>query len=493
MSYENYKQQMTRIADIQFASALLQWDQEVYMPAAGADQRANQLATLSSIAHEMSTGEQLGKWLNELKSVQELSAEQKANVKHSLRDYTNRKKYSAAFVEKMSLQVSKTFNAWQEAKAQSNFTLYAKELDQLIELKLREADLLGYKDHPYDALLDQYEPDLTVKELDVLFAQVRSELVPFVKELFGKKVKSEFMYANYPSDKQWDLGITLLKDMGYDFESGRQDISSHPFTINFGSKDVRVTTRINENDFHEMIWSCIHEGGHALYEQGLKPENYGLPMGEAVSLSIHESQSRFWENNVGRSKPYWTYYYPYIQELFPQQLKNVSLHEFYCAMNEVKPSLIRTNADELTYHFHVMVRYEIEKMILEKKVKTNELPDLWNEKYKAYLGIDVPNDAQGVLQDVHWSHGSFGYFPTYSLGSFYAAQFYAALKKQIPNLEMHIEKGEFAPILAWLRENIHQYGKLYSAKELSVRISGEPLNFSYFMSYAKDKYTKMFA
>lgn len=487
--YDQYKTRLQKLADIYYSSAVLQWDQETYMPEKSADKRASQLATLAGVAHEMGTDEKLGKLLDELIKDTSLSHEQKANVKHSHRDYTNRKKYSAEFVEKMSFAVSKAFNAWQNGKQQNDFRLFEKELTALVDLKLQEADILGYENHPYDALLDQYEQGLTVAQLNPLFADVRHQLVGFVKEITPYQVDSAFMSRHYPEQKQWDFGMQLLKEMGYDFDAGRQDKSTHPFTTSFNSQDVRVTTRIDENNLHEMIWSCIHEGGHGLYEQGLLIENYGLPMGEAISLGIHESQSRLWENNVGRSMNYWKHYFPVLQSYFPEQLKGIELSQFFRAINEVKPSLIRTNADELTYHFHIMTRYEIEVMLLERKVKVNDLPDLWNSKYKEYLGLDVPEVSKGVLQDIHWSHGSFGYFPTYSLGSFYAAQFFDAAQKAIPNLNEQISNGNTFELLKWLRENIHRHGKLFSADELCKKITGESLNFSRFMTYARNKYT----
>jgi len=474
-----------------YSSAVLQWDQETYMPPASADLRGRQLATLAGYAHELNTSAELGKLLQELKNDASLTDQQKANIRESLRDYDMRTKYPAQFVEDMSLAISKAFNAWQQAKKQNDFKLFEKELEVIVDFKLREAELLGYNDHPYDALLDQYEPGATVAQIRTLFADVKDQLVDFVKSITPFQVDSAFMSRHYPAQKQWDFGIQVLKDMGYDFNAGRQDKSSHPFTTSFSPHDVRVTTRINENDLHEMIWSTIHEGGHALYEQGIMAENYGLPMGEAVSLGIHESQSRLWENNVGRSLNYWKHYYPQLQHLFPESLKGIELMQFYKAMNEVKPSLIRTNADELTYHFHIMIRFGIEVMLLEKKVKVAELPELWNSLYKQYLGLDVPSASQGVLQDVHWSHGSFGYFPTYSIGSFYAAQFFAAAQKQIPGLDNQIESGQYAQLREWLRNTIHVHGKHYSADELCRRITGESLNFTYFMDYAKQKYTAM--
>lgn len=474
-----------------YASGVLQWDQETYMPEGGGTMRARQLATLAGYSHELGTDPALGKLLEELINDTTLDNKQQANIKHSLRDYKQRTKYPAAFVEEMSLAISKAFNSWHEAKTKNNFGLFQKDLEKLVDLKLREADLIGYKDHPYDALLDQYEPGATVAKIVPLFTDVRNQLVDFVKQITPMKVDSSFMNLYYPKNEQWDFGMRLLKDMGYDFNNGRQDISSHPFTTNFNSHDVRVTTRIDENNLHEMIWSTIHEGGHALYEQGLLLDNYGLPLGEAVSLGIHESQSRLWENNVGRSLNYWKHYYPEMQKIFPAQLGKVDLNTFYKAMNEVKPSLIRTNADELTYHFHIMIRFSIEVQLMERKVKVAELPELWNSLYKQYLGIDVPSVSQGVLQDVHWSHGSLGYFPTYSIGSFYAAQFFNTAKRQIKGLDEQIASGKYFELLKWLRENIHVHGKLYTADELCNRITGESLNFKYFMEYAKEKYLGM--
>jgi len=281
--------------------------------------------------------------------------------------------------------------------------------------------------------------------------------------------------------------------MGYDFNCGRQDLSAHPFTTSFSPTDVRVTTRVDENDFAYMLWSTIHEGGHALYEQGLSVEDYGLPTGSYISLSIHESQSRLWENHVGRSKEYWTYWYPILKSDFPKNLKKVSLDQFYAGINKIAPNLIRTEADELHYHFHVLIRYEIEKGLIEGTIDTENLDTIWNDKYKEYMGISASDDNTGVLQDVHWGHGSFGYFPTYSLGSFYAAQFYAQAEKDIPKLGKKLSKGRTEPLLSWLRENIHQHGRRYEADELCNMITGESLNVDHFLKYAKDKFLNIYS
>ncbi len=491
--YEMLTAQLRKLADINYASGLLQWDQEVYMPVKGAEIRAQQLATLSGLAHEAGSAPEMGELLNELLMQPDLSEKQKRNVTEALRNYNDRIKYTTSFVMEMSKAVSESFQLWQEAKKTNNFSLFAPGLEKLVKLKLQECEMLGYKDHPYDALLNQYEPGITTKQLLILFEEVRRQLVPFVKSLLDRPViNDDFTRLHYAKQQQWDFGMELLKEMGFDFDAGRQDISSHPFTINFNSRDVRVTTRINEKDMCEMIWSCIHEGGHALYEQGLPFEDYGLPSGEFLSLGIHESQSRLWENNAGRSLPFWKKYYPRLKTIYPEQLETVSLNDFYKAINKVEPSLIRTNADELTYHFHVMIRFELEVALMEGKIKVSDLPQLWNSKYKEYLGIDVPSDAQGVLQDVHWSHGSFGYFPTYSIGSFYAAQFYRQAAVEIPELINDIEKGNMKPLLDWLREKIHKHGRLYSSRELCSMVTGKDLDFNEFMMYAKEKYAGIY-
>jgi carboxypeptidase Taq len=491
--YEEYKTRLGRIADLEYTLAVMGWDQETYMPEKGADFRAKQTSTLSGIAHEMSVKKELGELLKKLHKKKGLDAKQAKNVDESLKDYKQSKKYTTEFVELLSKITSECFQAWQKAKKASDFKIYAPHLAKMVDLKRREADMLGYKKHPYDALLDQHEPGATVAFLDVLFKDVREQLVVFVKKIAAAKQNSDaFAHKHYPKDKQWDFGIDLLKQMHFDFEAGRQDISMHPFTTSFSALDVRVTTKIIENNLKSMIWSCIHEGGHGLYEQGLPTSQYGLPCGEAISLGIHESQSRMWENNVGRSLPYWKANYKRLQNYFPQNLKNVSLEEFYKGINLVKPSLIRIEADEVTYHFHILIRYEIEKALMEGTIKVVDLPAFWNEHYKKYLGVKVTSDAEGVLQDVHWSHGSIGYFPTYSLGSFYASQFFHQANKDVKGLQQQIEKGNMLPLLKWLREKIHKHGKFYSAEELCIHVTGEKLNFKYFMKYATEKYSAIY-
>lgn len=491
--YQNFTEKLSKIADIQYSIAVLNWDQETYLPKKGVAHRAQQIATLSGIAHDMATSNELGELLENLTTDNSLSAVEKKNVELTLKQYKKGKKLSTAFVIELSNATSDAFHAWLNARKEDNFELFIPSLEKMVALQRKKAEIYGYEAHPYNALMDDYEPGATVAEIDALFADVHQQLTPFTQAIFSKpKPDNSFMFQHFSHQKQWKFGEDILAQLGYDFEAGRQDLSEHPFTTSFSPLDVRVTTRVDENNFYDMLWSCIHEGGHALYEQGLPAEQYGLPCGEAISLGIHESQSRLYENNVGRSLAFWKANYPTLQEVFPENLNQISLENFYTGINIVEPSFIRTDADELTYHFHIMIRYEIEKQLIEGSIEVKDLKEIWNAAYKKYLNIEVTSDKKGVLQDVHWSHGGFGYFPTYSLGSFYAAQFFNQAKKDVPNLENEIEKGNAQPLLNWLRTNIHQFGKLYTAQEVCEKATGEKLNFNYFMQYAKAKYGEIY-
>ena len=483
---------MQKIADIEHSVAVLSWDKEVNLPEKGATVRARQAATLAGTAHTMFTDKKFGTMLRRLEG-RKLSAAKARNVALVKKDFDRAGKFSEEFVLRNSRAVSAAYHAWVKAREANDYAVFAPHLAELVNIKREAAEIIGYTVHPYDALMDEFEPGYTAAQTDALFAEVREQLVDFAAELRKRpQVTNEFLHQHYAKDKQWDLGLDLLRKMGYDFLAGRQDISHHPFTITFGAEDVRVTTRIDEEDVSNMIWSCIHEGGHALYEQGLPAEEYGMPLGRAVSLGIHESQSRLWENNVGRSLAYWKANYADLQNRFPEQLGAVGLEKFWRGINRVAPNLIRTEADELHYHFHVMIRYEIEKGLIEGSLDAKNLNRIWNDKYREYLGIEVPDDRRGILQDIHWSHGSIGYFPTYSLGSFYAAQFFAQAQNDIKNLTAQIEKGDTAKLLAWLRKNIHRHGKMYDAGELCRRVTGEELNFKYFMDYIREKYSRVY-
>jgi carboxypeptidase Taq len=487
--YEQYQAKLQKIADLRYAAALLQWDQETYLPKKGAGIRGRQIATLSELAHEQFTHPEMGDLLYQLSDDNSLNHRERKNVMLSVYDFEKNKKLPAPFVRKMSEAVNRSYHAWIEARQQNNFNVFQQPLNEIIELKKQEADLLGYEKHPYNALMNDYDRGLTVDIVDPLFSSLKADLTPLLNQIALKTASNDdCLHQSFNKDAQWSFGIEMLKKMHFDFDAGRQDISEHPFTINFNSEDVRVTTRIDENDFSNMLWSCIHEGGHALYEQGLPASEYGLPLGEYCSLSIHESQSRLWENCVGRSWPFWQGYYPMLQEKFPQQMQNISVDAFYKAINKVQPSLIRTEADELTYHFHVMIRYEIEKQLIGGELATKDIPTVWNQLYQKYLGVAVPNDKQGCLQDVHWSHGSFGYFATYSIGSLYAAQLYAAILLENPSIEERMLKGDNLPVWNWLQQHIYAHGRYYSSEELCLKATGSTLTSSHFIKYVTNKY-----
>lgn len=487
--YEEYCIALQTIADIKFSAAVLQWDQETYMPPQGIAARARQIATLTETAHNLFTKEKIGNLLEELTYRADLTENEKRNVELSLYDYNKEKKLSADFVRSLSEAVSKSFQSWMDARKLNSFGIFEKDLGLLILLKKHEAEQLGYEGHPYNALLNEYERGCTVALLNSTFSLIQQPLRELIISINNQpQVGDDFLIQPFPKQQQWSFGIEMIKKLGFDFEAGRQDVSEHPFTTNFSSKDVRITTRIDEAHFGNMTWSCLHELGHALYEQGLPEEQYGLPLSEYASLSIHESQSRLWENNVGRSEEFWTHHITMLRHFFPGRFENIDARTFFKGINKVQPSLIRTEADELTYHFHVMIRYELEKLLIEGELAAKDIPAYWNEQYQKYLGLQVPDDKHGCLQDVHWSHGSFGYFPTYSLGSLYAAQFFATAQKQVPSLLQNIAAGKTGSLLAWLRNNIHQYGRKFTSSQLCEHVTGETLNAGYFLAYAVNKY-----
>jgi carboxypeptidase Taq len=487
--YQKYRTAMERVADIRFATSVLQWDQETYLPPKGAAARGRQISTLTEMAHLAFTDENLGGLLQELLSKDDLTGNERRNVEYTWEDYSKQQKYTPQLVRQLSDASNAAFHAWIEARKANSFATYLPDLDRMVQLKKQEADVLGYEHHPYNALLNEYEKGATVTLLDRTF----DGLLPLLKDLLDRilaqpQVDDHFLKQHFPAEKQWEWGMWLVGQLGYDLEAGRQDRSEHPFSISFGADDVRITTRIDEQDFSNMTWSTIHEVGHALYEQGLPRSAYGLPGGEACSYSIHESQSRLWENNVGRSRAFCHHFFPHIQKYFPGQLQSVNEEQFFKAINKVYPSLVRTEADEITYHFHVYIRYMLEKKLLEGNLATADIPEFWNAHYQKLLGVTVPDDRQGCLQDVHWSHGSFGYFPTYSLGSLYAAQFYAVACKALPKLEAQIQAGQVQGLLQWLRRNVHEKGRLQTSEELCTALSGEGLNTAHFMRYVLDKY-----
>lgn len=491
--YETYNKTALQAADLNSAAALLAWDQETYMPPKSATIRGQQLSTLAGMAHDLLTSKTYASTLLALGKSNDLEVLQMENIRLSKEDYDKNKKFPSTFVERMMKASSSCFQSWIVARSKNDFKAFEPELEKMISLKKEQAELLGYEIHPYDALLDEYEKGATVGMLEPVFKEIKDKLPSILNKInSASPIDDALFHQHFAKENQFAFSVEVLRAMGFDFAAGRQDYSAHPFTTSFGPADVRITTRVDEDNLASLLWSSIHEGGHALYEQGLPESEYGMPLGSYTSIGIHESQSRLWENEIGRGLPFWKHFFPLLQAHFPDQLKASSAMEMYKACNKVSPSLIRTEADEITYHFHVLIRYELEKQLMEGTLHAADLPHAWNELYKKYLGITVPSFDKGVLQDVHWSHGSFGYFPTYSLGSFYAAQFYEQALLDIPDLENQFSIGTFSPMLGWLRERIHQHGRRYTSEELCKKITGTDLDISIFLNSMNKKYAAIY-
>ncbi len=492
------KSKLLEIRHLKDASALLSWDQETHMPAGGGQTRAEQLATLQTLAHTKFVAPEIEDLLLHCidpatglanADADGLDDASKALLRETWRDFSRAKKLPSNFINRLERECSLAQQVWAEARRRDDFPQYLPNLQTVIALKFEEIDYLGYDDCPYDALLDTYEPAATVAQLQPLFATLRHgllDLLAHVRES-ASPPDDRILFQTYDEQQQLAFGKLVLRAMGYDFNRGRLDLSAHPFTTAFHPTDVRVTTRVFEQDLPSCLFSCIHEGGHGLYDQGLPQEHYGTPLGESLSLGIHESQSRLWENNVGRSKAFWTHFFPLLQQHFPSQLEAVSLETFHAALNRVKPSLIRVEADEVTYNLHIMVRFEIELALIEKQVAVKDLPGLWREKMQEYLGIAPERDADGVLQDVHWSLGALGYFPTYTLGNLYAAMFFEQACQDVPTLGTDIQRGHLLPLKDWLNRNIHQCGRRYSSTDLLNRVTGRELSVDPFLSYLRSK------
>jgi carboxypeptidase Taq len=470
------------------ALGVLGWDQEVNLPKKGHQFRGDVNALLSADLHRRVTSKEfvnLVKTLHEKENFEKLSEDEQVIVRETWRDVEKSLKIPTQMVEEMAKLTTDAFAAWADAREKSDFKIYQPYLEKIVEMCKKQAELIGYKESPYDALLDDFEPGLTAARVETIFTPLAKELAVLVKKVKDKP-KIELPKAKYPIDIQVKMNHEIAAALGYDLDAGRIDVSPHPFTAGFHPTDVRITTRYQEDDFWYAVGCTVHETGHALYEQGLSVKEYGNPLGEAASLGIHESQSRMWENFVGRSPEFAHYLNNLLQKYFPKNPKN-SDELLYKYLNQVEPSLIRVEADETTYNLHIIIRFEIEKALMEDKIKVSELPDIWNSKMKQYLGVKVPDDAHGVLQDIHWSHGTLGYFPTYSLVNIYAAQLFNKAKKETPGLEAGFADGEFAPLLKWLRKNIHQEGSRYFPEVLIKKVTGEGLNSKYLIDYLKDK------
>ncbi len=493
-AYEQLDEKLVELQHLIAASALLAWDQETMMPPGAAPQRAKQMATLQGLYHQKVITE-IPPLLAaaEAEVTEEMPVRRKLNLKKVRIDLERSTKLPVAHVKSTSKAISEAFHAWHQAKSTNDFKVFQPYLEKLLDLKIQEAEYFGYEENPYDALLESYEPGLKASTVQSLFDGFKGELLDLLKEIKAQpQVTDSFLLQTVGEDAQLAFSWEVIRKMGYSREFGRQDKAPHPFSISMAPTDARITTMVDENDIRNMLFSTIHEVGHALYEMGLPEETIGWPESEACSLSIHESQSRLWENNVARTYEFCEYFFEQMRDLFPDQLKGKTAEDVFKAVNRVEPGLVRISSDELTYHFHILLRFELELALVNRELKVADLPAAWNEKIKQYLGLDVPSDTKGVLQDIHWSHGSFGYFPTYSLGSFYAAQFMAQASKELDDLPGLIAKGEFLPLKNWLNKKIHRHGKLYTSKELCQMVTGEQLNIAHFNAYVREKFGKVY-
>ena len=495
---DTYDERLERLKDIDLVNqigGLLGWDQEVLMPPKAAKLRAEQLSWISRTGHEKLTDSRIGELLEILEQDDNLNEIQKGNIRLARDSYNKATKLPTDFVAEMAMHKSKSQISWTEARAKNDFSIFRDDLAKMVEMSRQKADYLGFKEVRYDALLDLYESGLTVSKVDPLFAGLRENVAPLVKEVIenGKKPEMSWVHENnWSKEGQEKLSQSISESIGFDFKAGRRDASTHPFCGGPNPDDVRWTTRYDESDPFGSLYGSLHETGHGLYEQG-RPRNLDFqPAGSANGLGVHESQSRLWENQVGRSKEFCEWALPMWKKYFPEQMKNISTDELWRSVNFVEPSLIRVEADEATYNLHIMIRYEIEKKLIAGEIEVDDLPDVWDDMYEEYLGIRAPNRTLGVLQDIHWSFGAFGYFPTYTLGNLYSAQLLTAAKKDLPDYDEDIRTGNFTPLLEWMRRNVHSRGSIITPAELVEEATGRPPSPNDFVEYLKQKVEKLY-
>jgi len=486
---------MAELKDLASVIGLLSWDQETVMPAKAGPGRAEQLATLQALAHERLIAPELGALCDELGALPDLTLAQQASLRNLRFERERAIKLPTALVRELAECQSRGVEAWRAARKSKRFADFAPHVEKLVHLRQQQADLWGHQGERYDALLQAYEPGMTIARLEPLFASLRGKLVPLVKAISvaEKKPDTAFVHrSEWDVERQWTFSLVLLRAMGFDFEAGRQDRSAHPFSSGANVNDVRLTNRLDAHDPFSSVFSALHEGGHGLYEQGFDPALHRTFATGAPSFGLHESQSRLWENAVGRSLPFWRAFAPRMRELFPRELEGVSAEQLYGAVNAVAPSLIRVEADEVTYNLHILLRFELELGLIRGELSVRDLPGAWNERMKAYLGVVPPDDAAGVLQDIHWSWGEFGYFPTYTLGNLYSVCWMEAAERAMPKLWSEVEQGNLLPLRDWLRQNVHRPAHLHPAEALVQEVTGAQLSCEPFMRHLWKKYGTLY-
>jgi carboxypeptidase Taq len=485
------KERLATIRDVNAAEEALRWDQQTYMPVGGVAGRAEQLATLRRLAHEMLVSDETGRLL---RNVDEPSpgSEDSALLRLARREYERATRLPARLVAELARASALAQPAWERARASSDWPSFAPHLEKMVRLQRETAEHLGYEDHPYDALLDLYEPGARKARLQVMFEELKTELVPMIREIgaLPPEERSRPLYGAFDEAKQEEFGRGVISAFGYDWKRGRLDRSVHPFCVPLGGPDdVRITTRFDPGWLSPALFAILHEAGHGMYEQGVDPAYSRSLLSGGTSMGMHESQSLLWENLVGRSRAFWAFYYPTLQETFPEALGKIDLETFYLAVNEAKPSEIRVEADELTYNLHILLRFELEVTLLEGGLPISEVPAAWDAKMEEYLGVTPENHARGVLQDVHWAAGLVGYFPTYTIGTVLSAQFFEQATRSHPEM---IGRGEFGTLLGWLRENVHRHGRRYDPDELIERATGRPLDTTPYLRYLKSKFAELY-
>ncbi|MEA4908793.1 MAG: carboxypeptidase M32 [Anaerolineaceae bacterium] len=491
------KERLHEISDLNGAQAVLGWDHQTYMPRGGAEDRGDQLATLAHLAHQRFVSDEMGQLLD---AVEPLAAQLDPQsddaclVRVARREYKRFTRVPARWVGDFARATTIGQSVWEQARAESNFALFRPQLEEIIRLRQEYASFFAPYDHIYDPLLDEFEPGLKTAEVQEIFGRLRESQVALVQAVLEKpEVEDAFIRVPYPEKGQWDFGVEVISRLGYDWTRGRLDKSAHPFSTAFGIGDVRITTRFDPDHSMAALFGTMHECGHALYEQGIDPALRRTPLAGGASMAVHESQSRLWENLVGRSRPFWKHYFKRAQEYFPEHLGNVDLEGFYRAINKVERSLIRVEADEATYNLHIMLRLELEIAMLEGSLEVRDLPEAWNARMQSYLGVLPPNDAKGVLQDIHWAGGMVGYFPTYALGNLISVQLWEKIHQDLPNLEEQIEQGEFSPLREWLREHVHRHGAKFQPQELVLQVTGSRIDPEPYIRYLQAKFGEIYA
>jgi len=481
-------------------SSILDWDQETYMPKAAGGVRAEQQEMLKGLIHQQKTSPAFVKALSKLIDpktgklfAKTLPPEKKAALQCWRKDYLTATALPEKFVKAYAKLTSESINKWRNARANNSFKEFLPSLEKIVTMNREKAQYLGYTKHPYDALLDEFEPDITTEEVTKLFSTVKKSIVQLLRQIkAAKSIDNTFLFGSFPSSTQLIFGEKMLAEIGYRNDRGRVDLSTHPFSSSAHPTDSRITTRIHPNSLISNISVLLHEAGHSFYEMGLPVEHYGSPLCEAVSLGIHESQSRFWETRIGQSKYFWKYYLPKLKSAFKGKFDPFTLEAFYRAINKVAPSFIRVEADEVTYPLHIILRFELEKALIEGSLKVADLPEAWNSKSEELLGIRPKRVCDGCLQDIHWSMGAFGYFPTYSLGNMYTAHLFNKFEDDHPDWEKRVAKGDFCFVRDWLSDKVYRHGRRYSSKELLKTATGRNFNSKAYIDYLNSKYQEIY-